>query len=697
MEPVLDLSKEYGIVLDGGGARGAYQIGAWKALKEAGVKINAVAGTSVGALNGALICMDDVENAEKIWSEMTFSKVMDVDDDWMERLFNRENKFTEVIAEIWKKLSDGGVDITPLREMIHEVVDEDKIRCSGKEFCLLTFSLTDLKELDLGLDDIPKMMLENFLLASSYLLGFKNEKLDGKRYIDGGIFNNVPLKSLVKRGYTDIIEIRIYGPGREPRVKMPEGGVKYQIGPRVGLGSIIEFDGKRSRQNLKIGYYDAKRVLYGLEGFIYYLEQTHHETWFQEQLADVTDIEKAEMAFVLKLALTFTEKDLYMAMLEASAKQLRIPKYQIYTVDELIDLTTGRYEELADKIHLPRFTHILMNIGRENNMNLKGRNFLTLKDFTPEEIMYLLDLSAELKEKKKNGVPVDNYRGKNVALIFEKASTRTRCAFEVAAHDLGMGTTYLDPSGSQIGKKESIEDTARVLGRMYDGIEYRGFGQEIVEELAKYAGVPVWNGLTNEYHPTQMLADLLTIREHFGKLKGLKLVYMGDARYNMGNSLMVACSKMGMHFVACTVEKYFPDKELVETCKEYAEKSGATITLTEDAKAGTKDADVICTDVWVSMGEPDEVWEKRIKELTPYKVTKDIMDNAGEEAIFLHCLPAFHDLKTKIGKEMGERFGIEDMEVTDEVFESEQSKVFDEAENRMHTIKAVMAATLGEF
>lgn len=697
MEPVLDLSKEYGIVLDGGGARGAYQIGAWKALKEAGVKINAVAGTSVGALNGALICMDDVENAEKIWSEMTFSKVMDVDDDWMERLFNRENKFTEVIAEIWKKLSDGGVDITPLREMIHEVIDEDKIRCSGKELCLLTFSLTDFKELDLGLNDIPEMMLENFLLASSYLLGFKNEKLDGKRYIDGGIFNNVPLKSLVKRGYTDIIEIRIYGPGREPRVKMPEGGVKYQIGPRVGLGSIIEFEGKRSRQNLKIGYYDAKRVIYGLEGFIYYLEQTHHEPWFQEQLADVTDIEKAEMAFVLKLPLTFTEKDLYMAMLEASAKQLRIPKYQIYTVDELIDLTTGRYEELADKIHLPRFTHILMNIGRENNMNLKGRNFLTLKDFTPEEIMYLLDLSAEFKEKKKNGVPVDNYRGKNVALIFEKASTRTRCAFEVAAHDLGMGTTYLDPSGSQIGKKESIEDTARVLGRMYDGIEYRGFGQEIVEELAKYAGVPVWNGLTNEYHPTQMLADLLTIREHFGKLKGLKLVYMGDARYNMGNSLMVACSKMGMHFVACTVEKYFPNKELIETCKGYAEKSGGTITLTEDVKAGTKDADVICTDVWVSMGEPDEVWEKRIKELTPYKVTKDIMDNAGEEAIFLHCLPAFHDLKTTIGKEMGERFGIEDMEVTDEVFESEQSKVFDEAENRMHTIKAVMAATLGEF
>ncbi|CUX31827.1 ornithine carbamoyltransferase [Clostridium sp. C105KSO13] len=330
-------------------------------------------------------------------------------------------------------------------------------------------------------------------------------------------------------------------------------------------------------------------------------------------------------------------------------------------------------------------------------MNLKGRNFLTLKDYTPEEITYLLDLAAELKEKKKTGIPVDHYKGKNVALIFEKTSTRTRCAFEVAAHDLGMGTTYLDPSGSQIGKKESIEDTARVLGRMYDGIEYRGFGQGIVEDLAKNAGVPVWNGLTNEYHPTQVMADMLTIREKFGRVKDIKLVYMGDARFNMGNSLMIACAKMGMHFVACTTEKYFPDKELVEICKEYAEESGATITLTEDVKAGTKDADVIYTDVWVSMGEPDEVWEKRIKELSPYKVTKEIMANAGKEAIFLHCLPAFHDLKTKIGKEMGERFGITDMEVTDEVFESEQSKVFDEAENRMHTIKAVMAATLGEF
>ena len=329
-------------------------------------------------------------------------------------------------------------------------------------------------------------------------------------------------------------------------------------------------------------------------------------------------------------------------------------------------------------------------------MDLKGRNFLTLKDFTPEEITYLLDLAADLKEKKKNGVPVDHYHGKNIALIFEKTSTRTRCAFEVAAHDMGMGTTYLDPSGSQIGKKESIEDTARVLGRMYDGIEYRGFGQEIVEDLAKYAGVPVWNGLTNEYHPTQMLADMLTIREHFGDLKGRRLVYMGDARYNMGNSLMIACSKLGMHFVACTTKKYFPNQELVDLCRTYAEASGGSVTLTEDVQTGTKDADVIYTDVWVSMGEPDEVWEERIKDLTPYKVTADVMKNAGEKAIFLHCLPAFHDLKTKIGKEMGERFNLTDMEVTDEVFESAQSHVFDEAENRMQTIKAVMVATLGE-
>lgn len=327
-------------------------------------------------------------------------------------------------------------------------------------------------------------------------------------------------------------------------------------------------------------------------------------------------------------------------------------------------------------------------------MDLKGRNFLTLKDFSQDEILYFLDLAAQLKEKKKKGISVDTLRGKNVALIFEKTSTRTRCAFEVAAHDLGMGTTYLDPAGSQIGKKESIEDTARVLGRMFEGIEYRGFGQEIVEELARYAGVPVWNGLTNEYHPTQMLADMLTIREHLGHLEGVKLVYMGDARYNMGNSLMVVCAKLGMHFTACTTKKYFPDAELVKTCEALAKESGGSITLTEDVEAGTKGADVIYTDVWVSMGEPDAVWTERIRELTPYQVNKRVMENAGSQAIFMHCLPAFHDLKTKIGKEMGEKFGITEMEVTDEVFESGQSVVFDEAENRMHTIKAVMAATL---
>lgn len=329
-------------------------------------------------------------------------------------------------------------------------------------------------------------------------------------------------------------------------------------------------------------------------------------------------------------------------------------------------------------------------------MDLKGRNFLTLRDYTPEEITYLLDLAADLKDKKKKGIPVDVHRGKNVALIFEKTSTRTRCSFEVAAHDLGMGTTYLDPSGSQIGKKESIADTARVLGRMYEGIEYRGYGQEIVEELAKYAGVPVWNGLTNEFHPTQMLADLLTTREKFGSLEGVKFTYMGDARYNMGNSLMIACSKMGMHFTACAPKKYFPAQELVDECRAVADQTGATITLTEDVNEGTKGADVIYTDVWVSMGEPDAVWEERIKELSPYQVNAKAMANGSDRVIFMHCLPAFHDLKTKIGKEMGEKFGVQEMEVTDEVFESERSVVFDEAENRMHTIKAVMLATLGE-
>ena len=327
-------------------------------------------------------------------------------------------------------------------------------------------------------------------------------------------------------------------------------------------------------------------------------------------------------------------------------------------------------------------------------MDFKGKSFLKLLDFSPLEIECLIDLASELKYKKKAGIPHRLCEGKNIALIFEKTSTRTRCSFEVAAYDLGMGVTYLDPQGSQIGKKESIADTARVLGRMYDGIEYRGYGQEIVEELAKYAGVPVWNGLTNEFHPTQILADFLTIKEKFGKLKGINFVYMGDARYNMGNSYMVGAAKMGMNFTVCAPEKYFPDSDLVATCKAIAKETGATITFETDPMKATKGADVIATDVWVSMGEPDEVWEERIKDLSPYQVNKKVMDNAGEQAVFMHCLPSFHDLKTTLGKQIGEKFGITEMEVTDEVFESSQSIVFDEAENRMHTIKAVMAATL---
>ena len=327
-------------------------------------------------------------------------------------------------------------------------------------------------------------------------------------------------------------------------------------------------------------------------------------------------------------------------------------------------------------------------------MNLKGRHFLTLKDYTPKEIMGLIELAAELKRQKKEGILHRHHEGKNIALIFEKTSTRTRCSFEVAAHDLGMQVTYLDPSASQIGKKESIPDTARVLGRMFDGIEYRGFGQEIVEALARYAGVPVWNGLTNEYHPTQVLADMLTVQEHFHDLKGRKLTFMGDARYNMGNSLMIVCAKLGLHYTACTDPAYFPDPALVGECEVYAKESGGSITLCADVNEGTKNADVIYTDVWVSMGEPEEVWEERIRQLLPYQVNRKVMENAGKNAIFMHCLPAFHDLGTGIGRQIHEKYGLEAMEVTDEVFESEQSLVFDEAENRMHTIKAVMDATL---
>jgi ornithine carbamoyltransferase len=327
-------------------------------------------------------------------------------------------------------------------------------------------------------------------------------------------------------------------------------------------------------------------------------------------------------------------------------------------------------------------------------IDLKGRSFLKLLDLTPEEIEYLVDLAAKYKAKKKAHEMHDDFKGRNIALIFEKTSTRTRCSFEVAAHDLGMHVTYLDPSGSQIGKKESIADTARVLGRMYDGIEYRGFEQTIVEDLAKYAGVPVWNGLTNEFHPTQMIADLLTIKEQKGKLSGVKLVYMGDARYNMGNSLMVACAKMGMHFVACTCKKYFPDEALVNTCREIAAKTGATIELIEDVKTATKDADVIYTDVWVSMGEPSEIWAERLKDLYPYQVNAAAFANAKPDAVFMHCLPAFHDLGTSIGREVYEKFGYKELEVTDEIFEKYADVVFDEAENRMHSIKAIIAATI---
>lgn len=327
-------------------------------------------------------------------------------------------------------------------------------------------------------------------------------------------------------------------------------------------------------------------------------------------------------------------------------------------------------------------------------INLKGRNFLTLLDYTPEEIRYLLDLSRELKEKKKNGIPHRYLEGKNIVLLFEKTSTRTRCAFEVAGLDLGMGVTYLDPGSSQMGKKESIADTAKVLGRMYDGIEYRGYAQEIVEELANNAGVPVWNGLTTEFHPTQMLADVMTVEENFGHLKGIKLVFMGDARNNVANSLMVVCAKMGMHFVSCGPRDLWPDEDLVNKCKEIAKETGSVIEMTEDVMEASSNADVIYTDVWVSMGEPDDVWNERIKLLSPYQVNMKVMNNANDNAIFLHCLPSFHDLNTTIGKDIYEKFGLKEMEVTDEVFSSSKSKVFDEAENRLHTIKAVVYATM---
>lgn len=328
-------------------------------------------------------------------------------------------------------------------------------------------------------------------------------------------------------------------------------------------------------------------------------------------------------------------------------------------------------------------------------VNLRGRNFLKLLDFTSAEIRYLIDLSKDLKALKRAGIPHDRLKGKNIVLLFEKTSTRTRCSFEVAGHDLGMGVTFLNADSSQVGKKESIKDTARVLGRMFDGIEYRGFEQSIVEELATYAGVPVWNGLTDEFHPTQMIADLLTIEEKFGKLKGINFTYMGDARNNLGNSLMVACAKMGMNFTACAAKEVFPSEELVKTCKEIAQETGGSITLTEDVKEGTKNADVIYTDIWVSMGEPEEIWESRLNLLKPYQVNKAVMENAAPNAVFMHCLPSYHDLNTDVGRKVCEKFGMKELEVTDEVFEGKQSIVFDQAENRMHSIKAIMLATIG--
>ncbi|MBQ8802598.1 MAG: ornithine carbamoyltransferase [Tyzzerella sp.] len=678
MRPVIDLTKEYGLVLDGGGARGAYQIGAWKALAEAGVKINAVAGTSVGALNGALICMGDVERAEKIWHEITFSRVMDVDDEWMEDFFNKEHSLREIVGEVLSHLSDGGVDITPLRELIHEHVDEKKIRESGIELCLLTFSLSQMQELDLSIHDIPEGMLEDFLLASAYLIGFKNERLHGQKYVDGGIINNFPLNSLLERGYENLIQIRIFGPGRVQRVKVEDHVELHEIAPKVKLGSIIEFHQKRSRQNLKLGYYDAKRMIYGLIGRIYYIEQTQEEWYYEKILEGLSEIEKAEIAFVLKLSRGYSDMELYLSMLEAGAKLLRVPKYKIYTVRGLEQEVYKKYNERKDKINLPRFVHIFMDIRKDYEMNLKGRHFLTLKDFTAEEIMYLVDLAADLKEKKKQGITGNSLKGKNIALIFEKPSTRTRCAFTVGAQDEGGIPTYLSQHDIQLGYKESVKDTARVLGRMFDGIEFRGFKHEHVEQLAQYSGVPVWNGLTDEYHPTQILADLLTMKEHFGYVKGLNFVYLGDGRNNMANSLMIGCAKVGVNVAIISPKQLWPEEGLVELCKEYGAESGATVTITDsvDAVAG---ADVLYTDVWCSMGEEDKTVE-RIALLHPYQINQALMDKTGKEGtIFMHCLPA-----------------VKGNEVTEDVFEKYADIVFDEAENRLHTIKAVMVATLGE-
>ncbi len=680
MRPVIDMHREYGLVFDGGGARGAYQIGAWKALREAGVPVTAVAGTSVGALNGALVCMGDVEKAEEIWKSITFSRVMDVDDQLMEQLFQKELPFGVFLKELWNVLSDGGVDVTPLRELIHEAVDEQKVRESSIRFFLLTFSVSDRKELDLAVEDIEEGLLEDFLLASAYLLGFKNEPLHGKTYIDGGVINNVPVNSLLKRGYENIIQVRIYGPGRVPRAVIPDEGISYEISPRVSLGSILEFSPKRSRQNLKIGYYDAKRVIYGLSGTIYYIEQNHEECYYEEMMKGISRREKAEYRSLLKLPGGCTDGELFLGMLEAAAKLMRIQKYAVYTVDELLERVCDRYVLLKEDVRrgLPLFVHTIIKMKEEYKMNLKGRNFLTLKDYSAAEIEYLLDLAAKLKEKKKKGIRGTSLAGKNIALIFEKPSTRTRCAFTVGAQDEGGIPTYLAGNEIQLGHKESIEDTARVLGRMFDGIEFRGFEQDYAEILAEYSGVPVWNGLTDAYHPTQCLAMLLTIREHFGYLKGLKVAYLGDGRNNVANSLLIGSVKMGLDVTICGPKTLWPNPELVELCKGYAEESGSTIEITDDLD-GVKGADVLYTDVWISMGE-EKKEQERERIAKPYQINKELMARTGKPGtIFSHCLPA-----------------VKGKEVTEDVFESEASLVFEEAENRLHTIKAIMVATLGE-
>ena len=559
MKPVIDISKEYGIVLDGGGARGAYQIGAWKALEKAGIKIKAVAGTSVGALNGALICMGDVDKAEHIWKEMAFSKVMDVDDDWMERLFSNEITIREFLKELWERMKEGGIDVTPLKNLIHEVIDEDKIRNAGIDFSLLTFSLSDMKELDLTLDQIPEGLLEDFLLASAYLLGFKNEPLHGKTYLDGGVINNVPLNSLVKRGYKDIITVRIYGPGREPKVKLDEETTVYEIAPRVQLGSILEFHQKRSVQNMKIGYYDAMRVIYGLKGLIYYIHSEQTEEAYEELLKDIWEKEKREIKFMLKLPLGATDEILYLSMLEASAKYFKIPKYQIYEENQLLDFVYKKYMETEEESELPKFIYVLVRIIRKQRINLKGNSFLTLKDRTPDEIKYLIHLAVELKEKKEKGIREDLMKGKRIGMIFETPSMKMQAAFMIAAQEEGAIPIYLYGNEIQSGCPEIIEETAGVLGKMFDGIVFYGGSHVHAELVAKYSHIPVWNAMTDACCPIEILADLLTIRENFGYLEGLKIVCIEKEQDSMPNGIITGCVKAGMDVTVITPKK--PESE----------------------------------------------------------------------------------------------------------------------------------------